>query len=281
MTAPTPRPVTRPVTRPPVIVVAGRRDVHEAAALIATAFHGLDVAAWLVPDPRERERVLYANFRMFVDHAVDHGDMLITEDRRGVAVWFPREMPLAEIGDYERRRWLACGPYTSRFEALDAAFDKHHPTAAHRHLAFLAVHPDHQTRGIGTALLDRYHYRLDRAGLPAYLEASSLSSRGLYLRHRYTDHGTPIDLPDGGPRLWPMWRAPRQLGVPLPEVVEERRQRNAEIARRYTGGESIRTIAEDVGLSYGMVNRILVQSGTRLRGRGVQRRWGVAEAEHP
>ncbi|MEV4515603.1 GNAT family N-acetyltransferase [Dactylosporangium sp. NPDC049525] len=269
------------MTRPPAIVRARRGDVHRAAALIATAFHGLDVAAWLVPDPLERQRVLYANFRIFVDHAVDHGDMFVTEDRCAVAVWFPRDRPLPEISDYERRRWLACGPYTDRFEALDAAFDKHHPTAAHRHLAFLAVHPDHQGYGIGTAMLDRYHHRLDRAGLPAYLEASSPASRDLYLRHGYTDHGTPIDLPHGGPRLWPMWRTPRNLDAPSPSIVEKRRQQTVEVVRRYTtGGESIRAIAEHVGISYGLVHKLLVESGTSLRARGAPRRWGLAEAGH-
>ncbi|MEV0134692.1 GNAT family N-acetyltransferase [Dactylosporangium sp. NPDC050688] len=198
---------------------AGRGDTHHVADLIATAFHGLDVAAWLVPEPLERQRVLYANFSIFVEHAFNHGDVLLTADRCGAAVWFPRDSPLPQIPDYERRRWLACGPYTDRFQALDTAFDAHHPTAEHHHLAFLAVHPDRQGHRIGTALLDRNHERLEWAGLPAYLEASSEASRVLYLRHGYTDHGTPIDLPDGGPRLWPMWRAPRQRRVPTPASI--------------------------------------------------------------
>jgi GNAT superfamily N-acetyltransferase len=193
----------------PTIVEATRRDAHPAAALIGTAFHDLDVAAWLVRDPIERARVLYANMRIFVEHAFDYGAVHFTEDRSAVAVWFRRDRPLPEIGDYERRLWLACGRYTNRFQALDAAFAQHHPDAAHHHLAFLAVHPDHQGRGVGTALLDRYHARLDRAGMPAYLEASSQRSRALYARCGYTDHGDPITLPDNGPHLWPMWRPPK------------------------------------------------------------------------
>jgi GNAT superfamily N-acetyltransferase len=206
-------------TTPQAVVRAVQGDAHHAADLIATAFHHLDVAAWLVPDPQERQRVLYANFRTFVEHALDYGDVLISTDRCGVAVWFPRDIPLPDIPDYARRRWLACGPHTDRFQALDTAFDAHHPTAAHHHLAFLAVHPDHQGRGIGTALLERCHQRLDSAGLPAYLEASSPHNRTLYLRHGYTDHGTPINLPDGGPRLWPMWRAPRQRTSAVPAPI--------------------------------------------------------------
>jgi len=37
---------------------------------------------------------------------------------------------------------------------------------------------------------------------------------------------------------------------------------------RYAGGESIRSIAEDTGRSYGFVHGVLKESGTSLRGRG-------------
>lgn len=224
-------PTTRkaPVARP-TLARGTRRDAHPAAALIGTAFHDLKVAAWLVPDPVERPRALYALFRILVEHACDHGSVSFAHHqagdraadragdrsgyRAGVAVWFPRDRPLPEIADYDRRLWLACGPSLKRFQALDAAFDKHHPDEAHHHLAFLAVHPDHQGHGIGTALLGHYHARLDRAGIPAYLEASSPRSRALYLRHGYHDRGTPIELPGTGPRLWPMWRTPRHPPEP-------------------------------------------------------------------
>lgn len=260
-----------------MIVRGGRGDAHRAAVLIATAFHGLDVAAWLVPDPQERERVLYANFRTFVDHAVEHGDVLMTEDGRGVAVWFPRAAPLPDIDDYERRRWLACGPHTVRFQILDTAFDQRHPTVEHHHLGFLAVHPDHQGGGVGTALLDRYHHRLDRAGLPAYLEASSPQNRRLYRRHGYRDHGAPIELTRRGPRLWPMWRTPREPGT---SKAVTRERETADVVDRYTGGgETIRDIGEQLGMSYGKVHKLLVESGTSLRAPGAQRRWGHATTE--
>jgi hypothetical protein len=39
-------------------------------------------------------------------------------------------------------------------------------------------------------------------------------------------------------------------------------------AERYAGGESIRSIAEDTGRSYGFVHGILKEAGATLRGRG-------------
>ena len=90
---------------------------------------------------------------------------------------------------------------------LDALFDQHHPTDPHHHLAFLAVHPDQQGQGLGSALLADYHARLDQRGVAAYLEASCERNRDLYLRHGYRPMGEPFRLPDGPP-MWPMWRPP-------------------------------------------------------------------------
>lgn len=42
----------------------------------------------------------------------------------------------------------------------------------------------------------------------------------------------------------------------------------SQYADRYTGGESIRTIAEEAGRSYGFVHNVLKESGVALRGRG-------------
>jgi GNAT superfamily N-acetyltransferase len=211
----------------PPIVRAGVREIHRVADLVATAFHPLEVAAWLVTDTDERQRALYGHFAIVIEHAMHHGEVLITDsgagDRAGnragalagAAVWFPLDTPMPPIVDYDRRLWLACGWHTDRFRLLDSTFANHHPVEPHHHLALMAVHPNLQDRGIGSALLEHYHVRLDRAGLPAYLEASSPGSRRLYLRHGYTDYGEPIDLPGAGPRLSPMWRPP-QPSQPAP-----------------------------------------------------------------
>jgi GNAT superfamily N-acetyltransferase len=108
--------------------------------------------------------------------------------------------------DYEHRMKEVTGSAFDRACELDAALDAHHPMDPHHYLAFLAVHPDEQGHGIGSALLDRHHARLDRAGIPAYLEANDPRNRDLYLRHGYVCR-SEIRLPDGPP-LWPMWRAP-------------------------------------------------------------------------
>jgi len=48
----------------------------------------------------------------------------------------------------------------------------------------------------------------------------------------------------------------------------ERDKLSADLRKKYDAGESIRTLAESTGRSYGFVHRILSESGTSLRGRG-------------
>jgi len=73
----------------------------------------------------------------------------------------------------------------------------------------MAVRPDRQRRGTGTALLRAYHEVLDRdPEMAVYLEASSPRARRLYLAQGYADHGPLIELPGGTP-MFPMMRLPQ------------------------------------------------------------------------
>ncbi|HEY9472749.1 MAG TPA: GNAT family N-acetyltransferase [Mycobacteriales bacterium] len=193
------------------VVPIGPADPERAGTVsrvIAEAFAELAVVGWLVPDAAARDCVLSADFRIFVDHAFEYGEVHATPDLDAVALWFPLDGdPLPEPNDYHRRLTDAVGEWIDRFSLLDKLFEANHPTEPHHHLAFLAVRPDRQGNGLGSALLRHHHARLDHDGMPAYLEASSPGSRDLYLRHGYQLRGEPFTVPGGTP-FWPMWRPP-------------------------------------------------------------------------
>jgi GNAT superfamily N-acetyltransferase len=184
-------------------------QVDQVSALVAESFEPLAASGWLVPEPSSRRRLLKANVKIYVEHALHHGHIdVIGED--AAAVWFHHDTgeELPQPDDYDERLIFAVGKHLRRFRALDEAFDANHPHGTvHHHLAFLAVRPDSQGSGLGTALLREHHRRLDESGTPGYLEASSERSRELYLRNGYRLHGEPFYLPDGPP-FWPMWREP-------------------------------------------------------------------------
>lgn len=185
------------------IATAGPDEAPVAAEIIADAFRHLDVAAWLVDDAEQRGAIVERNMLIWTTHALKHGLISLTLDETAVAVWFPTVEPLPAPDDYDERLDASCGRFADRFRTLDATFDEHHPHGEpHHHLAFLAVRPGHQGKGIGTTLLCHHHEMYPDVAM--YLEASSRESRALYLRHGYLDRGR-FTLPDGPP-LWAMWR---------------------------------------------------------------------------
>jgi GNAT superfamily N-acetyltransferase len=194
----------------PAVARASEADIDVLSQVIASAFTGLAVSQWLIPGPAARQEILPPYFRLYVEHAIRAGIVLTTPGRTAAALWVPigEEGPRPPDG-YSTRLAAATGRHLSRFQAFDLTLDRHHPAGfPHHHLAVLAVRPDMQGQGTGTALLRAHHAALDRDGLPAYLEASGLDTRRIYRRHGYLDYGTEIQLPDGGPRMYPMVRRP-------------------------------------------------------------------------
>nr|BFE55719.1 GNAT family N-acetyltransferase [Dactylosporangium thailandense] len=184
---------------------------EEVTEVLVKAMSDGAVARWLMPDDRLRRESSPEYFAIFAEHALRHGEVYASVDPidgklSGVALWFPLTRAIPSPVDYDSRLKEVTGPAFDRVCELDAALEAKHPLGPHHYLAFVAVRPDRQSLGIGSALLARHHARLDRAGLPAYLEANDPRNRELYLRHGYESR-PPVLLPDGPP-VWPMWREP-------------------------------------------------------------------------
>lgn len=201
------------------VEVASEGDADLLSQVIASAFSSLTVSEWLIPDPDKRAAIFPGYFRIYVEQALAAGLVLTTPPRDAVALWVPigREGPSELPEKYHERLAAVTGQHLAQFEALDVAFQQHHPTGlAHEHLAILAVRPDRQRLGIGTILLSARHAILDLDWKPAYLEASDLDKRRFYQAHGYLDLGEPIQLPDG-PLMYPMVRFPRPRTIATEE----------------------------------------------------------------
>ncbi|MEV0397024.1 GNAT family N-acetyltransferase [Polymorphospora rubra] len=183
-------------------------DVGPLAVTLVDAFLDGPDGVWLIADPVER-RAVYERFCAgLIDEVLRHGAVLTTDDHSAVALWQSYVSGPPDLTGYDQLVTAACGPYADRFRQLDAVFADHHPATPHHYLAYLGVAPGRQRSGLGGALLAWRNTLLDRAGVAAYLVATSPGARDLYLRHGYRPHAAAFHLPDGGPPMWPMWRAP-------------------------------------------------------------------------
>ncbi|MEV1333171.1 N-acetyltransferase [Micromonospora costi] len=185
-------------------------DKELVAALIADALHPTPLAAWLVPDPQQRRQVLGGVIGIWVEHAMFFGDIHLTDDLTAATVGFHRYRPIPPPTNYRIRLTDVAGGHADRFDLLDSLLSAKQPTEPHYHLAFLAVRPDAQRAGRGTALLTHHRSRLNRIDLPSWTTIP-MGREHLLARYGYTPRPA-ITLPDG-PTLHPMRRNSRHGGA--------------------------------------------------------------------
>ncbi len=186
------------------VVRAAWSQIDGIAEFIADAYHDLPLLDWLIPDPHRRGPVLANYARIWVEHALFHGEVDILTDQTAAAVWIHRPRLIPPPASYHQRRGSACGENATRFEELDNLLEDAQPTEAHEHLAFLAVVPELRRTGRATDLLDWHHTRLDTTRTAAFVHAPTPAARKLYTRHGYTERDT-LHLPDGNTTVG-MWR---------------------------------------------------------------------------
>lgn len=125
----------------------------------------------------------------------------------GAAVWGPPghwRVPMTAYVRHGRRLLRAVGLRGITKISVLSAMERQHPTDPHHYLAIIGTDPDHQGRGVGTALMAPVLAMCDEDGLPAYLESSKESNVPYYRRFGF-DVTTPYTLASG-PTMWFMWR---------------------------------------------------------------------------
>ncbi|NBE55960.1 GNAT family N-acetyltransferase, partial [Streptomyces boluensis] len=184
-------------------------DRERVARLLDEAFQQDPVSSWVFPDAEHRRQVHGVFMGVFLDVALSEGWVDITEDGAAAALWLhvPAGEPEGEDDTPARMREIA-DPENERAELVGRLTGAVHPhDREHAYLLLIAARPGRQGEGLGTALINSVLERCDHARVPAYLEASSERSRGLYERLGFEFMGEAVQLPDG-PRMFPMWREP-------------------------------------------------------------------------
>lgn len=192
----------------PAIARFDYRTVESAISVITLAFSTDPIARWAFPDAAVYYKYFPRFTRAFAGGAFDSGSALVTEDNAGAALWLP---PGVHPDDEAIGAIVEESVAEPRLSSLMAFVQKQsalHPTEAHWYLPMMGVDPAHQRKGHGSRLLERALAVCDREGLPAYLEATTPSSRVLYERHGFVAINE-IQAKDSPP-MWGMMRQPRK-----------------------------------------------------------------------
>jgi GNAT superfamily N-acetyltransferase len=196
-----------------VVRKATRTDASRLAAALSRAFFDDPVMSFILRgDQRSRTRRLASLFDLQLKRIhLPHDECYTTADIAGGALWDPPDrwrMPVwTLVRSFPRMVPLLGLRLPVALQAINAV-ERVHPRGPHWYLAVLGTEPEQQGKGVGSAVMAPILERCDREGVPAYLESSKEANIAFYSRHGF-EVTTPIDLPVGGPRVWPMWREPR------------------------------------------------------------------------
>ena len=187
-------------------------DARPLGAALARAFADDPVMRWLLPAARARTDRLPRLFTLeLLQFYLPKDEVYTTRDLSGGALWAPPggwRTPLTNLlRAAPRLAWTLRGNVPTAVQCV-SAIERLHPTEAHWYLAVVGTEPGRRRQGIGSALLAPVLERCDRDFVPAYLESSREDNLAFYRRLGFEALGA-VDLPGGGPRVWPMWRDPR------------------------------------------------------------------------
>lgn len=164
-------------------VTLGRAE-HKPRLLqtIVLGFAADPIARWATPDPGVYLDGRDEFFDAFGGAAFDHGSAFVADDGAAVALWLP---PGVDPDGERMFALVAAQTPEERMEEMGEFFaqqEEFHPNEPHWYLPVIAADPPRQGRGLGAALMEAALARVDRDGLPAYLESSNPRNIPFYER---------------------------------------------------------------------------------------------------
>lgn len=198
--------MTEPVIRP-----ISPSDFNTVIDVLVRAFEDDPWFTFVATQDEHRLRRLRAWLRRgLVERTHPYGETFMTSDGAGIALWIP---PIVadhdRFAELELRRALLRVAGWRRLRAVREAIRivvEHEPARPHRELRILAVAPDRQHGGIGTALIRSTLDRCDRERVASALLCTKAQNVGFYQQFGF-EVTSEVAIP-AGPTLWQMWRDP-------------------------------------------------------------------------
>jgi len=161
------------------LVRLNETHTEQAAEQLARAFRNYPTFVYVYPDAGERQSRLPHFFKSMVHKGLLQGEVYATTPAmEGVSVWLPPGIPggLSKVFEVDREAYERFAYYG---QCVYTVRQKHAP-AQHWFLELIGVVPESQGRGNAGRLLRPMLDRIDREGLPCYLDTEIDDNVALY-----------------------------------------------------------------------------------------------------
>lgn len=191
--------------------VASRSEADRIFSTVVLAFVADPILRWCYPEPGEFLEHFPHTMNFYGGRAFENESAYRNESFTAAALWLPPGVhPDGESLVAYLEDTVAPEKHKAMFTVIEQ-MDKFHPVEPCWHLAFLAIDPAHQGKGLGTALLAACLNKCDDDGRPAYLESSNPANLSLYRRFGFEQIG--LIEADNAPPHFPMLRRPQKAAT--------------------------------------------------------------------
>ena len=192
--------------------VATWADADALSQTLARAFFDDPLICFVLDDEATRAAKMPRLFKLLFKLGLPYGACDVTTGYEAAALWRPPNQWNIPIWQYV----VNGGGFLSLFGVGGAArvmglmdhIEKHHPHEPHYYLQAIGTDPASQGKGFGGLVIRSQLAKADAAHRPAYLESSKDSNIPIYSSFGFEVTGE-IQIPGGGPVIWPMWRKAR------------------------------------------------------------------------
>lgn len=190
------------------------RDTFAVTRVLAAAYAGSSLVAWLAPDPDTRDRFALEYVGGLVGPGITSGICRVVldgDEMIGAAVWsmHPGQVRPVDLATADDPQDKGVAELRRRRCLLERFADDRRPSGVgYQQLALLGVKPQRQRQGIASYLLIGHHAFLHTFDIPSFAVVVDDRVQRLLERHGFTAVGPAAALPGGVP-VWAMWRPPR------------------------------------------------------------------------
>jgi len=180
-------------------------EINQIANFISTGYYNDIFFKWVVKSDEDRHKIVtdyykvYLNAKGCISHVAENSSKKIV----GATVWLPHDTDPSVYDEIDK----VASIYANNFRAVaDKSHENEPNDTPFYQLVAVVVSKELQGLGIGATLLKYQIDRLDKLGIPTYLEASTpYFGKGVYGKFGYKPFGELMVF-DENIMLYPLYR---------------------------------------------------------------------------
>ncbi|MEM7712749.1 MAG: GNAT family N-acetyltransferase [Cyanobacteria bacterium P01_A01_bin.68] len=193
------------------MILESQTQIKRIARILAESFMDDPSFKFTYGENVKKIQALDAFFELFVNDAMQRGEIVIAPEDQGVCIWYPESVEIFNkqfeqiLVDVASTVYNFAGEESGkRFEHLIQTIGDKEPERTHCEVFFIGLKPEARGKGIGQNLIKPVLDYADKNQVSCYLVSSSSRNISFYERHGFQKY-CPIKISDSY-SMTGMWR---------------------------------------------------------------------------